>query len=110
MTHAAAPVAPTWTKLGTPQLNQACDAAVGPLWLNQVARLADDSAATPWYSAGVRVLLNCELASLKTSAAPAEWPLLATLTSGSQLAVDMVIAATGVVPCVEWCAHAWVTR
>jgi threonine dehydrogenase-like Zn-dependent dehydrogenase len=53
----------------------------------------------------MRVVMNCELTALEEDAR-GEWPLLATLTSGEALGVDVVIAATGVEPSVEWCVAA----
>jgi hypothetical protein len=81
----------------------ACDAAVGPNWTRQLQQLADEGGAGHACAVGVRVEMNCELAVLEAAPALAEWPLQATLTSGAQLCVDVVIAATGVLPCVDWC-------
>ena len=80
---------------------EACNsggAAVGPNWVAQLQQLS-----TPAVHAGarVRVVTSCELAALADS--PGEWPLLATLTSGEALGTDVVIAATGVEPAVDWC-------
>ena len=83
-----------------------CGAAVGPHWVQQLQLLAGEGGtAGAGAVAGVRVELSCELASLRAAPAPADWPVLATLTSGEQLGVDVVILATGVEPSVEWCVR-----
>ena len=80
------------------QASSSGGAAVGPDWVAQLQQLS-----APAVAAGgrVRVVMNCELAALDES--PGEWPLLATLTSGEALGTDVVIAATGVEPSVDWC-------
>ena len=72
-------------------------AAVGPDWVAHLQQLC--GAATG--SASMRVVMNCELAALEKDVR-GEWPLLATLTSGEALGVDVVVAATGVEPSVDW--------
>ena len=73
-------------------------AAVGPDWVAQLQQLCGAEGAQ---RSGIRVAINCELATLEETRG--EWPLLATLTSGEALGVDVVVAATGVEPSVEWC-------
>jgi hypothetical protein len=85
----------------TPAGSKACNsggAAVGPDWVAQLQQLSTTAAQA---GGRVRVVTNCELAALADS--PGEWPLLATLTSGEALGTDVVIAATGVEPAVDWC-------
>ncbi len=84
------------------RVNGACSAAVGPDWLRHLAQVAAGGEAVA--AAGVRVELGCELASLEPLTG--DWPLRATLTSGAIELVDMVVAAVGVEPCVEWCVRA----
>ena len=80
------------------QASNSGGAAVGPDWVAQLQQLS----SAPGNAVGrVRVAMNCELATLDES--PGEWPLLATLTSGEALGTDVVIAATGVEPAVDWC-------
>ena len=73
-------------------------AAVGPDWVAQLQQLCR---AEGHGGGRVRVAMNCELAALEETGG--EWPLQATLTTGEALGVDIVIAATGVEPSVEWC-------
>lgn len=77
-------------------------AAVGPDWVTQLQQLSSTEEADA--GGRVRIAMHCELAALVESSG--EWPLLATLTSGEALGVDVVIAATGVEPSVEWCVAA----
>jgi hypothetical protein len=78
-------------------------AAVGPDWVAHLQQLC----GTATGSASMRVVMNCELAALEEDAR-GEWPLQATLTSGEALSVDVVVAATGVEPSVDWCV--WLLR
>ena len=80
------------------QASSSGGAAVGPDWVAQLQQLS-----APAVAAGgrMRLVMNCELAALDES--PGEWPLLATLTSGEAFNTDVVIAATGVEPAVDWC-------
>ena len=80
------------------QASNSGGAAVGPDWVAQLQQLSAPAVAA---CGRVRVVMNCELAALDES--PGEWPLLATLTSGEALGTDVVIAATGVEPSVDWC-------
>ncbi len=100
-TTAATPIAPQ--VLQAEPRAAACDAAVGPDWLAQLASgCASGSAA----SSGLHVYMGCEIERI--DAAVGEWPLQVRLTSGSAVDVDVVVVATGVVPSVDWCdAAAW---
>jgi hypothetical protein len=84
------------------RIDGACSAAVGPDWLRHLAQAAPGGEATA-AAAGVRIELGCELAALEPLAG--DWPLRATLTSGVTALVDVVVAAAGVEPCVEWCVR-----